>query len=124
MSHTLSRVISAEVDALARLASALGVGGNVVVKLLLLSSNLGAVVLAGLRLVDLQAQDLELELEDLVLDLAHRQGIRGIAAGGRDGIVETARLSLGVLSRHTGGLDDGQIIGVHVGEVILVDLRG
>ena len=68
-------VVTGEVDALARLARSLGIETNVGVELRLLGSNLGAVVLAALGLVNLQAENLEFQLEDLVLDLADLESI-------------------------------------------------
>lgn len=122
-SHTHLRS-SLELDRLARLAGALGVGRDVGVELLLLLRDLGGVVLAALRLVDLQAQHLELELEDLVLDLADLQGVGGRAGRRLEGLVEAARVRLGGLGRLLRRLDDRQIGGIDAGQVGLVNLRG
>lgn len=116
--------LTLEVNRLAGLAGGLLVGGDVGIELLLLGGDLGAVVGAALGLGDGQVEDLELELEDLVLDLADLEGVGGGAAGGGDGVVEAAGVDLGVLGRRPGGLDDGRVGGVDVCQVVLVDLRG
>lgn len=67
-----------EINALTRLARGSGVGLDIVVQFLLFLRNLLTVVLALLDLVDLQSEDLEVEFEDLVLDLA---GLEGLASG-------------------------------------------
>lgn len=116
--------LAGEVDRLARVAGRLLVGGDVGVELLLLGCDLCGVVLAVLGLVDRKVEDLELQLEDLVLDLADLEGVGVGTAGGGNRVVETARADLGVLGSRPGGLDDGCVGWVDVCEVVLVDLGG
>ncbi len=120
--HNLRGIVALEVDTLAGIAGASFVGLDVIVELGGLLVNLGRVIFASLRLVDLQAQHLQLQLEHLVLDLADLQGISSSTTGGGDGIVEAAGVRLGRLGGDTGSLNDSQVVGVNIGQVIKVNL--
>jgi hypothetical protein len=72
--------------------------------------------------LDLEAQHLELQFQDLVLDFAVLER-GGVAAGGVEFVVETARACLGVLGGDAGVLDDLQVRGGDAGQVGEVDLH-
>ena len=119
----LRRVVAREVDALARLAGGVLVELDVLVELGGLLVNLGAVVLAVDGLVDLQSQDLKLELQHLVLNLTDLQGVGSVAGGSIDGVIEATGVCLGRLGGLTSRLDNVQVGGINVGQVVLINLR-
>jgi hypothetical protein len=98
--------------------------GDVLVQLLLLLSQFLGRILA-LSSLNLQSQHLELQLEDLVLDLASLQRLplgRVLASGSLDGLVESAGLGLCRLGGLPCSLENCQVLSVDRGKVGLVNL--
>lgn len=114
-----------EGDGRRRLAGGSHVQGDVGVQLRLLRGQLAGETRVALGLLDLQLQHVGLQLQDLVLDLAHLQrdaGRRRGSARRGDGVVEAARRRLGVLADLGRRRDDGEVRGGDTREVGLIDL--
>lgn len=93
---------------------------NIAIELGALSRDLRARILS-LRLLDLQPQNLKLQFEDFILNLAVLQGRRAVARSGQL-IVEPSRARLGGFGDEARILDDRQVGGGDPREVASIDL--
>lgn len=113
-----------KVNSSAQLASVLLISLNILVQLLGDISKLRSSVLA-LSSLNLSNHNLELQLQNLVLDLAVLESPAGsglLTARRLDGLVEATGLGLGVFGRLASSLEDGEILGVDGAGIIQIDL--